>query len=62
MKRPIVVGVRVSAEEHAALMQLAEEQERTSPDVLRWLARRATKERAQPTDSRAAGALAASHA
>lgn len=60
MKRPIIVGVRVSTEEHAALEQLAEECERTIPDTLRWLARRATKEQRAPTDRRQDGALSVS--
>lgn len=52
MKRAITIGVRVNDEELAALAQLAEQVERTIPDTLRWLARRATKQRAASADER----------
>lgn len=60
MKRPIVVGVRVSDQELAAFTQLAEMVDRTVPDTLRWLARTAAKERALLVDSSASGAFVAS--
>ena len=61
MKRPIVVGVRVSPEELAALTQLAERVERTIPDTLRWAARRAAREAERaPSDQRQDGALSVS--
>ncbi len=54
------VHVRMNAEEHTALTRLAEEQERTLPDTLRWLTRKAAKEQPAPADRRQDGGLAVS--